>query len=78
MNSEQLQSIRSKASRCRELAKAASDSEVADELLRIAAELESALHVFGDEGSNAGPDVVRGLRGRLGRASLSDSPVEAS
>lgn len=74
MNSEQLQSIRSKASRCRELAKAASDTEAADELLRIAAELESALHVFGDEGSS----VVPGLKGRLGRASPSDSPVEAS
>ena len=74
MTSEKLQSIRSKASRCRELANAASDSEVADELLRIAAELESALHVFGDEGSNGGPDVVR----RFGRASPSDSPVPAS
>ena len=48
MHSEHIQNIHSKALRCRELAETASDAEVAEELLRIAAELETALHVLRD------------------------------
>ena len=48
MISEHIHNIRSKALRCRELAGAASDAEVAEELLRIATELETALHVLRD------------------------------
>ena len=48
MISERIHNIRSKALRCRELAGAASDAEVAEELLRIATELETALHVLRD------------------------------
>jgi hypothetical protein len=51
MTSEHIQNIRFKAMRCRELAEGASDTEVAEELLRIAAELEAALHVLGDQPS---------------------------
>jgi hypothetical protein len=58
MTSEHIQSIRSKALRCRELAGAASDAEVAEELLRIAAELEAALHVLGDQPSEEGSSAV--------------------
>jgi hypothetical protein len=49
MNSEEVQKVRSKALRCRELANSASDPEVAQELLRVAAELETALLVLEDE-----------------------------
>jgi hypothetical protein len=48
MHSENIQNLRSKALRCRELAETASDAEVAEELLRIATELETALHVLRD------------------------------
>jgi hypothetical protein len=51
MKPEYIQTMRFKALRCRELAKAASDAEVAEELLRIAAELETAVHALGDEQS---------------------------
>jgi hypothetical protein len=71
MNSEHIQSIRSKALRCRELAGAASDAEVAEELLRIAIEFEAALHVLDDQrsegSSNSGP--------RLSSEALPDGAV---
>jgi hypothetical protein len=51
MNAEYVQNMRLKALRCRELAKTASDAEVAEELLRIAAEIETALHLLRDSRS---------------------------
>jgi hypothetical protein len=74
MNSEFVQNIRLKALRCRELAKAASDPEVAEELLRIAAELETALHLIGNSRFEDASKAIAGLRKR----SVSDSSVEAS
>jgi len=55
MNPEYIQTMRFKASRCRELAETASDAEVAEELLRIAAELETAVHALGDERPGEAP-----------------------
>ena len=72
MNPEYIQTMRFKALRCRELAETASDAEAAEELLRIAAELETAVHVLGDERSE---EVSKaGLKGRLG----SEAPLQAS
>ena len=48
MNSEHIQNLRFKALRCRELAETATDAEVAEELLLIATELETALKVLRD------------------------------
>ena len=78
MNSNYVQEMRSKASRCRELAKTASDPEVADELLRLAAELETALHLLEDEGSTEGRNTVPGPKGRLDPESLPNRAVQAS
>jgi hypothetical protein len=52
MNSELL---RSKALRCRELAEAASDAEVAVELLHIANDIETALLLLGNQRSASIP-----------------------
>lgn len=73
MTSEYIQDIQSKAVRCRELAKTASDAEVADELLRVAAELETALHLLG-QGSESGSNV----KVRPSSKVRPDSPVQAS
>jgi hypothetical protein len=72
MKPEYIQTMRIKALRCRELAETASDAEVAEELLRIAAELETAVHVFEDERSKEAPEA--GPEGRLG----SEAPLQAS
>ena len=72
MKPEYIQTMRFKALRCRELAETASDAEVAEELLRIAAELETAVHVLGDERSEEDPKA--GPKGRLG----SEAPLNAS
>ena len=78
MNSNYVQEMRSKALRCRELAKTASDPEVADELLRLAAELETALHLLEDERSTDGRTAATGPKGRLDHESLPGRPVRAS
>ena len=70
MNPEYIQTMRFKALRCRELAETASDAEVAEELLRIAAELETAVHVLDDERSEEASKA--GLE--LG----SEAPLQAS
>lgn len=49
MISQSILDIRSKALRCRELAEAASDAEVAEELRRIAADIEDAIVVLGTQ-----------------------------
>lgn len=72
MNPEHIQTMRFKALRCRELAEKASDAEVAEELLRIAAELETAVHVLGDERSKEAPEARP--EGRLG----SEARLQAS
>ena len=72
MKPEYIQTMRIKALRCRELAETASDAEVAEELLRIAAELETAVHVLEDERSKEAPEA--GPEGRLG----SETPLQAS
>ena len=72
MKPEYIQTIRSKALRCRQLAETASDTEVAEELLRIAAELETAVYVLGDERSEEDPKA--GPKGRLG----SEAPLQTS
>ena len=72
MNPDYLQTMRFKALRCRELAETASDAEVAEELLRIAAELETAAHVLGGERSEEAPEA--GPKGRLG----SEAPLQTS
>ena len=64
MKPEYIQTIRFKALRCRDLAEKASDTEAAEELLRIAAELETAAHVLGNERSEEAPEA--GPKGRLG------------
>ena len=66
MNSEEVQTVRSKALRCRELANSASDPEVAQELLRVAAELETALLVLEDERLKS----VAGLRDHPAREAV--------
>ena len=60
MNSEQIQSSRSKALHCRRLAATASDPEVAQELLRVADEIEAALLALCDRERvpGAGPAAV--------------------
>lgn len=77
MKSEYVQDIHSKALRCRELARTASDAEVAEELLRLAGELETALHLLG-QNSEGGPDAVSGLKGRSSSKARPDIPVQAS
>ena len=49
MTSQHIETIRFKALRCRELAESASDAEVAEELRRIAAEIDAAIAVLGTE-----------------------------
>ena len=74
MNSEEVQKVRSKALRCRELANSASDPEVAQELLRVAAELETALLVLGGERSR----YVAALKQHPAREAVSGSPLKLS
>ena len=58
MYSERIHNIRSQAVRCRELAKTASDAEVAEELRRIAAEIEDAVAVLAKQRSEDMSDAV--------------------
>ena len=60
MNAEHIETIRFKALRCRELAESASDAEVAEELRRIAAEIDTAIAVFGSDRTKEGrnPEAV--------------------
>jgi hypothetical protein len=74
MNSEEIQKVRSKALRCRELSNSASDPEVKQELQRVAAELETALLVLEDERSKC--DAA--LREDPAREAVSDSALKPS
>ena len=58
MYAERIHNIRTQAVRCRELAETASDVEVAEELRRIAAEIEDAIAVLGKQRSEDVSDVV--------------------
>ena len=74
MISEEIQKVRSKALRCRELSNSASDPEVKQELQRVAAELETALLVLEDERSKC--DAA--LREHPAREAVSDSALKPS
>ena len=78
MNSEEVQKVRSKALRCRELANTASDAEVAQELLRIAAELETGLLVLGDQRSDERSKCIAALKERPALEAVFGSPLKPS